>query len=77
MFEDLKLRAISALLVSILFLFALVIPILLLPSIYLLNILFLRELFVFYNFKNKLPFNNIILAAICIIPLYFSQTDLA
>ena len=78
MFEDLKLRAISALiLVSILFLFALVIPILLVPSIYILNILFLRELFDLYNFKNKLPFNNIILATVCIIPLYFSQTDLA
>ena len=77
MFEDLKLRAISAsILVSILFLFALVIPILLAPSIYLLNILFLRELFDLYNFKNKLPFNNIILAAVCIIPLYFAQTDL-
>ena len=77
MFEDLKLRAISAsILVSILFLFALVIPILLVPSIYLLNILFLRELFDLYSFKNKLPFNNIILATICIIPLYFSQTDL-
>ncbi len=78
MFEDLKLRAISAsILVSILFLFALVIPILLVPSIYLLNILFLRELFDLYSFKNKLPFNNIILATICIIPLYFLQTDLA
>ena len=78
MFEDLKLRAISAvILVSILFLFALVIPILLVPSIYILNILFLRELFDLYNFKNKLPFNNIILATVCIIPLYFSQTDLA
>ena len=78
MFEDLKLRAISAsILVSILFLFALVIPILLVPSIYLLNILFLRELFDLYNSKNKLPFNNIFLATVCIIPLYFSQTDLA
>ena len=78
MFEDLKLRAISAIiLVSILFLFALVIPILLVPSIYILNILFLRELFDLYNFKNKLPFNNIFLATVCIIPLYFAQTDLA
>ena len=78
MFEDLKLRAISAIiLVSILFLFALVIPILLVPSIYILNILFLRELFDLYNFKNKLPLNNIFLATVCIIPLYFSQTDLA
>jgi len=77
-FEDLKLRAISAIiLVSILFLFALVIPILLVPSIYILNILFLRELFDLYNFKNKLPLNNIFLATVCIIPLYFSQTDLA
>ena len=78
MFEDLKLRAISAsILVSILFLFALVIPILLIPSICILNILFLRELFDLYHSKNKLPFNNIILATICIIPLYFSQSDLA
>ncbi len=78
MFEDLKLRAVSgSILVFILFLFALVIPIFLVPSIYLLNILFLRELFNLYSFKSKLPFNNIILAAVCIIPLYFSQTDLA
>ena len=78
MFEDLKLRAISAIiLVSILFLFALVIPILLVPSIYILNILFLRELFDLFIIKNKLPLNNIFLATVCIIPLYFSQTDLA
>ena len=77
MFEDLKLRAISAsILVSILFFFALIIPIFLVPSIYLLNILFLREIFKLYNFKDKLSFKNIILATVCVIPLYFSQTDL-
>ena len=78
MFEDLKLRAISAsILISILFLFALITPVFLVPSLYLLNILFLGELFKLYNFKNKLPFNNIILASVCIIPLYFSQINLA
>ena len=78
MFEDLKLRSVSALiLISFLFLFALVVPILLEPSIYVLNILFLRELFKLYNFLKESLLYNIILAVICIIPLYFSQTDLA
>ena len=78
MFEDLKLRSLSALiLIFLLFLFSLVIPILLAPSIYVLNILFLRELFKLYNFNEKPLFNNIVLIIICIFPLYFSQTNLS
>ncbi|MDC3075772.1 phosphatidate cytidylyltransferase [Paracoccaceae bacterium] len=78
MFEDLKLRSLSAMiLIFLFFLFALVFPILLAPSIYVLNILFLRELFNLYNFKEKPLFYNVILIIICISPLYFSQTDLA
>ena len=78
MFEDLKLRSLSALiLISLLFIFALVVPIFLVPSIYVLNVLFLRELFKLYNFKKEPFFYNIILTVICIVPLYFSQTDLA
>ena len=77
-FEDLKLRSLSALiLISLLFLFALLVPIFLVPSIYVLNILFLRELFKLCNFKEKPLFYNIILIIICVSPLYFSQTDLA
>ena len=78
MFEDLKLRTVSALiLISFLFLIALVTPVLLSPSIYVLNILFLRELFKLYDFKKKSLSYNIILIIICIFPLYFSQSDLA
>ena len=78
MFEDLKLRSLSALiLISLLFLFALIAPFLLEPSIFVLNILFIRELFKLFNFKKYHPFYNIILIALCTFPLYFSQTDLA
>ena len=78
MFEDLKLRSLSALiLISILFLLAVVAPFLLEPSICLLNILFLRELFKLFDFNKHSSFYNFTLLATCIFPLYFSQTFLS
>jgi len=73
-FEDLKLRTISALiLLLILFLFAVIAPFLLTPSLYILNVLFLRELFRLYSFKKELNIFNLSLIAVCIFPLYFAQ----
>lgn len=77
MFEDLKLRSISALaLLSILFFFAAITPFLLVPSLYLLNILFLYELFNLYGLKKKKLVFNALLYVPCIFPLYFSDTNL-
>ncbi len=74
MFEDLKLRTLSALiLLLILFLFAVVAPFLLTHSLYVLNLLFLRELFRLYSFKKEPNIFNLILIVVCIFPLYFSQ----
>ena len=73
-FEDLKLRTLSALiLLLILFLFAVIVPFLLIPSLYILNVLFLRELFRLYSFKKEQSFLNLTLIAVCIFPLYFAQ----
>lgn len=63
--------------IALLFLVALAVPFLLVPSICILNILFLREIFKLYIFKRQPSFYNLVLIAVCIIPLYFSQTDLA
>ncbi len=73
-FEDLKLRTLSALiLLLIFFLSAVIAPFLLTPSLYILNVLFLRELFRLYSFKIEPNIFNLIIIAICILPLYFSQ----
>ncbi len=73
-FEDLKLRTVSALiLLLILFLFAVITPFLLTPSLYILNVLFLQELFRLYNFKKEPNIFNLSLLAVCIFPLLFSQ----
>ncbi len=77
-FEDLKLRSLSALiLISLLFLFALAAPFLLVPAICLLNMLFIRELFKLFDFKKFPSIYNMTFIPVCILPLYFSQTDLA
>ena len=77
MFEDLKLRSLSALiLLSLLFLFAVIAPFLLTPSLCIFNVLFIRELFKLYRFKKEPTFLNLIIIAVCISPLYFSQTFL-
>ena len=76
-FEDLKLRLLSALiLLSLLFLFAVIAPFLLTPSLCVLNILFLRELFKLYDFKTEPIFFDFVVMAACIFPLYFSQSYL-
>ena len=78
MFEDLKLRSLSALiLLSVLFLFAVIAPFLIIPSLYVLNILFLRELFKLFSFKKEQLFFNLFLITVCIFPLYFAQTNLS
>ena len=77
MFEDLKLRSLSALiLLSVLFLFAFIAPFLITPALYVLNILFLRELFKLFSFKKEQLFFNFFLITVCIFPLYFAQTNL-
>ena len=77
-FEDLKLRSLSALvLLSFLLLFAVISPFLFVPSLYVLNILFLNEIFKLYKFKKELFFSKVVLIICCVIPLYFSQTDLS
>ena len=77
-FEDLKLRSLSALiLLSVLFLFAFIAPFLITPSLYVLNILFLRELFKLFSFKKEQLFFNYLLITLCIFPLYFAQTNLS
>ena len=77
-FKDLKLRSLSAvIMISLLFLVALIVPFLLVPSIWILNILFLREIFNLYNIKKQPFYYSLVLIAISIFPLYFSQTDLA
>ena len=63
--------------ISILFFIALAVPLLLVPSICILNILFLIEIYKLYNFKRLASFYNLVLIAVCIFPLYFSQTDLS
>ena len=74
MFEDLKLRTLSALiLLLIFFLSAVIAPFLLKPSLYILNVLFLRELFRLYSFKKEPNIFNLSLLAVCIFPQYFSQ----
>ena len=78
MFEDLKLRTLSALvLLLLLFLLAVIAPFLITPSLYILNVLFLRELFRLYSFKKEPNIFNLILIAICIFPLFFSQNFLS
>ena len=78
MFEDLKLRSLSALiLLSVLFLFAFIAPFLITPALYVLNILFLRELFKLFSFKKEQLFFNLFLITVCIFPLYFAQTNLS
>jgi CDP-diglyceride synthetase len=77
-FEDLKLRSLSALiLLSVLFLFAFIAPFLITPALYALNILFLRELFKLFSFKKEQLFLNLFLITVCIFPLYFAQTNLS
>ena len=77
-FEDLKLRSLSAvIMIALLFLIVLAMPFFLVPSIWILNVMFLRELFNLYNIKKQPSFYNLVLIAVCIFPLYFSQTNLA
>ena len=77
-FEDLKLRSLSALiLLSVLFLLAFIAPFLITPTLYVLNILFLRELFKLFSFKKEQLFFNYFLIILCIFPLYFAQTNLS
>ena len=79
MFEDLKLRFLSTLvLISLLFLLTVITPFLFKPFLFLFNILLIIETFRLYNFKNREPlFFNFILAGISIFPAYFAQTDLS
>ena len=63
--------------ILLLFFIALAVPSLLVPSICILNILFLIEIYKLYNFKRLAYFYNLVLIAVCIFPLYFSQTDLS
>ena len=78
MFEDLKLRSLSALiLISLLFIITLIAPFLLTPFLYLFNILLIIETFRLYSFKKKEPlFFHSILVGISIVPACFAQTDL-
>ncbi|MDA9703051.1 phosphatidate cytidylyltransferase [Paracoccaceae bacterium] len=77
-FEDLKLRTFSGLLLlAILFSLAVIAPFLFTPSLYILNVLFLLELFRLYSFKKEPNILNLILISICIFPLYFSQDFLS
>ena len=63
--------------ISLLFFIAIAVPSLLVPSICILNILFLIEIYKLYNVKRLASFYNLVLIAVCIFPLYFSQTDLS
>ena len=77
-FEDLKLRSLSSLImIFLLFIIALAVPFFLVPSIWILNILFLREIFKLYNIQKQSSFYNLFLILVCVVPLYFSQTNLA
>ncbi len=77
-FEDLKLRSWSALiLILLLFLLTIITPFLLSPFLFLFNILLIIEIFRLYGFKKEPFFFNIILVVICVLPSYFAQTDLS
>ncbi len=77
-FEDLKLRSLSALvLISLLFLLTLIAPFLFTPFLCVFNILLIIEIFRLYSF-NKEPFSfNLILVGISVLPTFFAQTDLS
>ena len=77
-FEDLKLRSFSALiLISLLFLLTIITPFLLTPLLFLFNILLIIETFRLYNFKKEPFFFNILLVGIVVFPAYFAQTNLS
>ena len=77
-FEDLKLRSLSALiLILLLFLLTIITPFLLTPFLFLFNILLIIETFRLYSFKKEPFFFNIILVGISVFPAYFAQTDLS
>ena len=77
-FEDLKLRSLSALiLILLLFLLTIITPFLLTPFLFLFNILLIIEIFRLYSFKKEPFFFNIILVGISVFPAYFAQTDLS
>ena len=77
-FEDLKLRSLSALiLISLLFLLTIITPFLLTPLLFLFNILLILETFRLYSFKKESFFFHIFLVGISAFPAYFAQTDLS
>ncbi len=78
MFEDLKLRSLSALiLISLLFLTTLIAPFLLVPFLYVFNILLILETFRLYGFKKEQFFFNLTLAVLSLFPAYFAQIDIS
>ena len=77
-FEDLKLRFLSTLvLISLLFLLTIITPFLFKPFLFLFNILLIIEIFRLYGFKKEPTFLNIILVGISAFPAYFAQADLS
>ena len=73
-FEDLRLRSLSALIMlSFLFFCVFVTPFFLVPSLWILNLLLLREVFNLYGLTRKKFFQKLLIFFICIFPLYFSQ----
>ena len=77
-FEDLKLRSLSALiLILLLFLLTIITPFLLTPLLFLFNILLIIETFRLYSFKKDPFFLNILIVGISVFPAYFAQTDLS
>ncbi|MBR64042.1 MAG: hypothetical protein CML48_01515 [Rhodobacteraceae bacterium] len=77
-FEDLKLRSLSALiLILLLFLLTIITPFLLTPLLFLFNILLIVETFRLYSFKKESFFFHIFLVGISAFPAYFAQTDLS
>jgi len=77
-FEDLKLRSLSALiLILLLFLLTIITPFLLTPLLFLFNILLIVETFRLYSFKKESFFSHIFFVGISAFPVYFAQTDLS
>ena len=77
-FEDLKLRSLSALiLILLLFLLTIITPFFLTPLLFLFNVLLIIETFRLYSFKKEPFFFNIFLIGISVFPAYFSQADLS
>ena len=76
-FEDLKLRSLSALiLLSLFLLFTFIAPSLLSPFLVVLNILLVAEIFRIYGFKKEQFFFNLFLLGTSAFPAYFAQTNL-